>query len=73
MEVTPETVATLRDASPEATTETPAVEDGVRSQLPSGRLLTSKALDALFAQGSFRARAHLAADSDTVVLVALGQ
>jgi hypothetical protein len=71
--VTPETAATLRATSPEPTTETPAVEDGVRSALPSGQLLRSTALDALFAQGSFRAKAYLAADSDTVVLVALGQ
>jgi hypothetical protein len=71
--VTPETAATLRATSPEPTTETPAVEDGVRSALPTGQLLRSTALDALFAQGSFRAKAYLAADSDTVVLVALGQ
>ena len=73
VKVTPETAATLRATSPEPTTETPAVEDGVRSALPSGQLLRSTALDALFAQGSFRAKAYLAADSDTVVLVALGQ
>ena len=73
VEVTPETAATLRAASPEPTTETPDVEDGVRSALPSGQLLRSTSLDALFAQGSFRAKAYLAADSDTVVLVALGQ
>jgi hypothetical protein len=73
VKVTPETAATLRAASPQPTTETPEVEDGVRSAVPAGRLLTSKALDALFAQGSFRATAYLAADSDTVVLVALGQ
>ncbi|WP_330474416.1 hypothetical protein [Terrabacter sp. C0L_2] len=73
VKVTPETAATLRATSPEPTTETPAVEDGVRSALPTGQLLRSTALDALFAQGSFRAKAYLAADSDTVVLVALGQ
>ncbi|KRC91980.1 hypothetical protein ASE25_00915 [Terrabacter sp. Root85] len=73
VEVTPETATTLRAASPEPTTETPDVEDGVRSALPSGQLLRSTSLDALFAQGSFRAKAYLAADSDTVVLVALGQ
>lgn len=73
VEVTPETAATLRAASPEPTTETPDVEDGVRPALPSGELLRSTSLDALFAQGSFRAKAYLAADSDTVVLVALGQ
>lgn len=73
VEVTPETAATLRAASPEQTTETPAVEDDVRTALPSGQLLRSTSLDALFAQGSFRAKAYLAADSDTVVLVALGQ
>lgn len=73
VEVTPETAATLRAASPEPTAQTPEVEDGVRSALPSGPLLRSTALDALFAQGSFRAQAYLAADSDTVVLVALGQ
>ncbi|CAN7259756.1 hypothetical protein LJR027_001040 [Terrabacter sp. LjRoot27] len=73
VEVTPETAAALRAASPEPTTETPDVEDGVRSALPSGQLLRSTSLDALFAQGSFRAKAYLAADSDTVVLVALGQ
>lgn len=71
--VTPETAATLRAASPEPTTETPDVENGVRSALPSGRLLRSSSLDALFARGSFRVKAYLAADSDTVVLVALGQ
>jgi hypothetical protein len=73
VKVTPETAATLRATSPEPTTETPAVEDGVRSALPTGQLLRSTALDALFAQGSVRAKAYLAADSDTVVLVALGQ
>jgi hypothetical protein len=73
VEVTPETATTLRAASPAPTTETPDVEDGVRPALPSGQLLRSTALDALFAQGSFRAKAYLAADSDTVVLVALGQ
>jgi hypothetical protein len=73
VEVSPETAATLRAASPEPTTETPDVEDGVRSAVPSGQLLRSTALDALFAEGSFRAKAYLAADSDTVVLVALGQ
>jgi hypothetical protein len=71
--VTPETAATLRSAAPEPTTETPDVEDGVRTAVPSGQLLRSTSLDALFAQGSFRAKAYLAADSDTVVLVALGQ
>lgn len=71
--VTPETAATLRAASPEPTTETPDVEDGVRPALPSGQLLRSTSLDALFAEGSFRAKAYLSADSDTVVLVALGQ
>jgi hypothetical protein len=73
VEVTPETAATLRAASPEPSTETPDVEDGVRSAVPSGPLLRSTTLDALFAEGSFRAKAYLAADSDTVVLVALGQ
>ena len=73
VKVTPETAATLRAAAPQPTAGTPEVEDGVRSAVPSGQLLTSKALDALFAQGSFRATAYLAADSDTVVLVALGQ
>jgi len=73
VKVAPETAATLRATSPQPATETPGVEDGVRAGLPSGQLLTSKALDALFAQGSFRAKAYLAADSDTVVLVALGQ
>jgi hypothetical protein len=73
VEVSPETAATLRAASPEPTTETPDVEDAVRSALPSGQLLRSTSLDALFAEGSFRAKAYLAADSDAVVLVALGQ
>jgi hypothetical protein len=71
--LTPDAAASLRSTSPEPTTETPDVEDGVRSALPAGQLLHSEALDAKFAQGSFRARAYLAADSDTIVLVALGQ
>jgi len=73
VDVTPETAATLRAASPEPTTESPDVEDGLKSSLPNGQLLRSEALDALFAQGSFRAKAYLADDSDTVVLVALGE
>jgi hypothetical protein len=73
VDVTPQTAAALRAASPEPTSETPDVEDGLRPSLPSGQLLRSEALDSLFAQGSFRAKAYLAADSDTVVLVALGQ
>lgn len=71
--LTPDAAASLRSTSPTPTTETPDVEDGVRSALPTGQLLHSEALDAKFAQGSFRAKAYLAADSDTVVLVALGQ
>jgi hypothetical protein len=71
--LSPDTATALRAHSPAPTTETPDVEDGVRSALPTGQLLCSDALDAAFAQGSFRAKAYLAADSDTVVLVALGQ
>ena len=71
--LSPEAASALRADSPTPTTETPDVEDGVRSALPTGQLLRSEALDAAFAQGSFRAKAYLAADSDTVVLVALGQ
>ena len=71
--LTPDAASALRAHSPAPTSETPAVEDGVRSALPSGGLLRSDALDAAFAQGSFRAKAYLSADSDTVVLVALGQ
>ena len=73
VELTPDGAAALRSTSPKPTTETPDVEDGVRPALPAGPLLQSEALDAKFAQGSFRAKAYLAADSDTVVLVALGQ
>ncbi|MEO7447860.1 MAG: hypothetical protein ABI336_06245 [Humibacillus sp.] len=73
VQLSPETAATLRDASPTPTAETPEVEGGVRAALPSGQLLRSGDLDALFAQGPFRAKAYLSAGSDTVVLVSLGQ
>jgi hypothetical protein len=73
VELTPDAASALRSTSPQPTTESPDVEDGVRAAIPSGQLLRSEALDAKFAQGSFRAKAYLAADSDTVVLVALGQ
>ena len=73
VELTPDAATALRSTSPTPTAETPDVEDGVRSEMPSGQLLRSEALDARFAQGSFRAKAYLAADSDVVVLVALGQ
>lgn len=73
VEVSPQTAASLRAASPAPTSETPDVEEALRPNVPSGQLLRSEALDALFAQGTFRAKAYLAADSDTVVLVALGQ
>ena len=73
VELTPEAASALRSTSPQPTTESPDVEDGMRAAIPSGQLLRSEALDAKFAQGSFRAKAYLAADSDTVVLVALGQ
>ena len=73
VQLSPETAATLRDASATATAETPQVEGGVRAAMPSGQLLRSSDLDALFAQGTFRAKAYLSAGSDTVVLVSLGQ
>ncbi|WP_344254827.1 hypothetical protein [Terrabacter carboxydivorans] len=75
VQLAPDSAAVLRAASPAPTPsgDAPDVEAGLRASLPSGPLLRSQTLDALFAEGSFRARAYLAADSDTVVLVARGQ
>ena len=59
--VTPETAATMRAASPEPTTETPEVQAGVRTGLPSGQLLTSKAL---FTATSARSRSVTTGEVD---------
>ncbi|MDN5767454.1 MAG: hypothetical protein L0H96_08620 [Humibacillus sp.] len=71
--VSPSTANRLRAANPQPTTEQPQLDSRIRAHLPAGTLLRSPALDALFAEGSFRAKVYLAADSDTVVLAALGQ
>ena len=62
-----------RSFGPELKQATPDVVAGLRPYLPVGPLLTSKALDRAFSEGRFGSNAYLAATSDVVVVVALGE
>lgn len=74
VQLAPATARELRrDYAPQPTDETPDVVDGIGADLPDGPLLTSDRLDAAFTEGRFSAVAYLAPDSDSVVLVALGE
>lgn len=74
VQLAPATARELRrDYDPPPTDRAPDVVDGLRPGLPDGPLLTSDRLDAAFTEGRFSATAYLAPDSDSVVLVALGE
>ena len=73
VEVTPARARELRrDHGPEVTQARPDVVAGLQPSLPAGPLLASDALDRAFTEGGYGAKAYLAADSDVVILVALG-
>ncbi len=73
VELSPAAAQALRATNPTASGSTLDVVDEVRAAIPAGTLLGGGALDAAFAQGTFRAHAHLVDGTDTVVLAALGQ
>jgi hypothetical protein len=54
-------------------TTTPAVVEGLRDHLPEGPFLTGKYLDEAFTTEHWSATAYLAKNTNTVVLVAMGQ
>jgi hypothetical protein len=58
--------------SPQSTSETPAVVDGMRDQLPPGPFQTSAALDAAFNEEDWWATAYLDPQARRLVLVATG-
>lgn len=58
--------------APQATGATPDVVDGLRAELPAGTFLTGDRLDQAFAHDTWGAKAYLAADNGTLVLVATG-
>lgn len=73
VEVTPETARSLAELAPTATTSTLEAERPVLDAVPEGKSKTAAALEAAFAQDSFRARVELVEGTNTVVLVSLGE
>lgn len=51
----------------------PAVVEGLREHLPEGPFLTGASLDEAFSAGNWSATVYLAKNTNTVVLVAVGQ
>ncbi len=70
--VQPDVAAELRAKATGPAPERPDVVEPLRALQPDG-LLVGPQLDAAFAQGRFRATAHIAKDADVVVLTALGE
>lgn len=64
---------TLRATNPTATGVSPALVEGVRSQVPAGTLLTGDGLAAAFQSADWWPEAYLVEGQDVVVLIAKGQ
>lgn len=70
--VTPDVARRLLDTAPSSTSTRPDVVPALAPVVP-GELRGGPALDALFAEGGYRATAWVSADGATLVLVARGQ
>ncbi|MCG8917422.1 hypothetical protein L6E12_16675 [Actinokineospora sp. PR83] len=65
-------VAEISEGTREDTT-TPAVVEGLQDHLPEGPFLTGESLDEAFSGQGWSATAYLAKNTNTVVLVTMGQ
>jgi len=66
------TVAEINKNTHEATSP-PTVVEGLKGHLPEGPFLTGKSLDDAFTSKDWSATAYLAKNTNTIVLVAMGQ
>lgn len=65
----PTTADTLRSKyAPTATGETPHLNDNLRTEVPAGTFLTSRALDTALSNNDWRSTAYLHSSSNTLVM-----